>query len=76
MEEGGEDPMNECIVCGYPAFRPGGHADWCREVAAANAYDTYHCRRGHRWTPETTYQPPHGHRECDICRRTRLEREA
>lgn len=28
--------MNECVVCGFPALRPEGHASWCEMVAERN----------------------------------------
>jgi hypothetical protein len=32
-------PVGECPVCGYPALRPEGHADWCGRIARRNRED-------------------------------------
>jgi hypothetical protein len=32
-------PVGECPVCGYPALRPDGHADWCGRIARRNRED-------------------------------------
>lgn len=26
--------ITECLTCGYPVLRPGGHAGWCERVKA------------------------------------------
>jgi hypothetical protein len=26
-----------------------------------------HCRRGHKWKPDTTYTAPNGQRRCNVC---------
>lgn len=46
------------------------HENWRRGLSfsAVNARKT-HCKRGHEYTPENTYFPPKGGRECRACMR-------
>jgi hypothetical protein len=73
--------MDECVTCGYPRWRAGGHAGWCETVeqwlrvqrprVTKRALAT-HCRRGHLMDRANTYiQPSTGNRYCRACQRLR-----
>lgn len=77
--------MHECDNRGcirYDHLRLGTRAENQADMAAKGRgrndqpADATHCRSGlHEWTDENTYTSPAGMRQCNACRRTRLERE-
>ena len=65
------DHLCEVLVCVNPAhLEPVTHRENMRR---RNAKVT-HCKQGHEFTPENTYQMPSGSRRCRACNRAAASR--
>lgn len=65
----GLEPDHLCRIKG--CARPD-HLDLVtHKVNVQRAYQGPVCRRGHPWTPESTYRRPDGRRECLVCKQAR-----
>ena len=61
-----------CVLHAVEGTRSENVLDSVKAGTHNNASKT-HCKYGHKLTPENTYTPPSGGRECIVCRRRRAD---